>query len=67
MITTLTHEDGSTITLALLRDRVSVSMRGPEAPASPAFLLTLAEVEALQKALGPLAAQVRGVKAGPHG
>lgn len=64
---TLTHEDGSSITLALVNDKLSVSMRGPEAPASPAFLLSLSEVEALQKALAVMAAKVRGVKAKPNG
>jgi hypothetical protein len=63
MTETLPHEDGSSLTLAFTRNTVSLSLRGPEAPASPPITLTLAEVEALQKALGVLAAKVRGVNA----
>lgn len=59
----LTHEDGSSIILSVLRDTVSLTVRGPTAPASSPVVLTLAEVEALQKTLETMAAQVRGVKA----
>lgn len=67
MIKTIPHEDGSVLILAISRDRVSLGVRGPEAPASPPIFLTLPEVESLQKALGTMAAQLRGAAAKPNG
>lgn len=59
----LEHEDGSRIKLGVSGEALTLSMQGATSPATPEISLTLAEVEALQKRLGVLAATLRGVRA----
>lgn len=60
-------EGGWALTPSADGKTVFLTVSGPTTPTSPPVRLTLAQIEALQKALAVAAAKVRGVKAKPNG
>lgn len=60
-------DDGSTIGLGTIGRTVTLSVTSSHAPTSAPVRLTLPEIEALQKALGKMAAKLRGEAAKPNG
>jgi hypothetical protein len=72
MTTTLTHDDGSAlvaedagwaITPCANGADAFVTVAGPSSPTTPPVRMTLEQVEALSKALGEVAAKLRGMRA----